>query len=127
MSNLFINKMKSKKIIYFFFVELLLHDAHLFAQNSQENKNNNQTVPDNKIQLEREQTRSMIENVKADQKAPLDYSNSLGQKLNMPLLKRNPKNETVVLNNSNTKDNSNDDSKMTPVVIGQWPDLLPPS
>ena len=127
MSNLFINKMKSKKIIYFFFVELLLHDAHLFAQNSQENKNNNQTVPDNKIQLEREQTRSMIENVKADQKATLDYSNSLGQKLNMPLLKRNPKNETVVLNNSNTKDNSNDDSKMTPVVIGQWPDLLPPS
>ena len=108
-------------------MELMLHDALLFAQNLQENKNNNKTVPENKIQLERDQTRSMIENVKADQKAVLDYSNSLGQKLNMPLLKRNPNNETVVLNNSNTKDNSNGDSKMTPVVIGQWPDLLPPS
>ena len=108
-------------------MELMLHDAQLFAQNSQENKNNTKNVPDNKIQLEREQTRSMIENVKADQKATLDYSNSLGQKLNMPLLKKNQKIETVVLNNTSTNSNSNADSKMTPVVIGQWPDLLPPS
>ena len=127
MSNLFIKKMNSKKIIYCLFVELMLHDAQLFAQNSQENKNNTKNVPDNKIQLEREQTRSMIENVKADQKATLDYSNSLGQKLNMPLLKKNQKIETVVLNNTSTNSNSNADSKMTPVVIGQWPDLLPPS
>ena len=127
MSNLFTKKMNSKKIIYCLFVELMLHDAQLFAQNSQENKNSTKNVPDNKIQLEREQTRLMIENVKADQKATLDYSNSLGQKLNMPLLKKNQKIETVVLNNTSTNSNSNADSKMTPVVIGQWPDLLPPS
>ena len=127
MSNLFTKKMNSKKIIFCLFVELMLHDAQLFAQNSQENKNSTKNVPDNKIQLEREQTRLMIENVKADQKATLDYSNSLGQKLNMPLLKKNQKIETVVLNNTSTNSNSNADSKMTPVVIGQWPDLLPPS
>lgn len=104
----------------------MLYDIHLFAQNPQENKNS-KNVSDNKILIEREQTRLMIENVKADQKAILDYSNTLGQKLNMPLLKKNQKTEVVLLNNSSDKDNSNTDSKMTPVVIGQWPNLLPPS
>lgn len=104
----------------------MLYDIHLFAQNPQENKNS-KNVSDNKILIEREQTRLMIENVKADQKASLDYSNTLGQKLNMPLLKKNQKTEVVLLNNSIDKDNSNTYSKMTPVVIGQWPNLLPPS
>ena len=126
MNNNLKRKMISKKLIYFIFVELMLYDIHLFAQNPQENKNS-KNVSDNKILIEREQTRLMIENVKADQKASLDYSNTLGQKLNMPLLKKNQKTEVVLLNNSIDKDNSNTDSKMTPVVIGQWPNLLPPS
>lgn len=126
MNNNLKRKMISKKLIYFIFVELMLYDIHLFAQNPQENKNS-KNVSDNKILIEREQTRLMIENVKADQKASLDYSNTLGQKLNMPLLKKNQKIEVVLLNNSIDKDNSNTDSKMTPVVIGQWPNLLPPS
>ena len=126
MNNNLKRKMISKKLIYFIFVELMLYDIHLFAQNPQENKNS-KNVSDNKILIEREQTRLMIENVKADQKASLDYSNTLGQKLNMPLLKKNQKTEVVLLNNSSDKDNSNTDSKMTPVVIGQWPNLLPPS
>lgn len=126
MNNNLKRKMTSKKLIYFIFVELMLYDIHLFAQNPQENKNS-KNVSDNKILIEREQTRLMIENVKADQKASLDYSNTLGQKLNMPLLKKNQKTEVVLLNNSIDKDNSNTDSKMTPVVIGQWTNLLPPS
>lgn len=106
---------------------LMLHDTLVFAQNSKDSASNNNKTSENKIQIEREQTRLMIENVKADQKAALDYSNSLGQILNKSLLKRNSKNETVVLNNLNSKENSYSDSNMTPVIMGQWPNLLPPS
>ena len=127
MSNSIKKKMKTSKIISCLLMGLMLHDTLVFAQNSKDSASNNNKTSENKIQIEREQTRLMIENVKADQKAALDYSNSLGQILNKSLLKRNSKNETVVLNNLNSKENSYSDSNMTPVIMGQWPNLLPPS
>lgn len=127
MSNSINKKMKTSKIISCLLMGLMLHDTLVFAQNSKDSASNNNKTSENKIQIEREQTRLMIENVKADQKAALDYSNSLGQILNKSLLKRNSKNETVVLNNLNSKENSYSDSNMTPVIMGQWPNLLPPS
>jgi len=127
MSNSIKKKMKTSKIISCLLMGLMLHDTLVFAQNSKDSASNNNKTSENKIQIEREQTRLMIENVKADQKAALDYSNSLGQILNKSLLKRNSKNETVVINNLNSKENSYSDSNMTPVIMGQWPNLLPPS
>ena len=79
---------------------------------------------DSKLNQERENTRLMIENVTADQKTALDYSTTLGNKLNV--IKPGKKAKAVVGAQSKTTAES-DDSKMSPIALGQWPNILAPS
>ena len=95
----------------------LLSTGHIFAQNNSNSEN--------KISQEREQTKSMIENVTADQKGSLDLANTLGQRLNKNI---NKNNKGISIKNSNDNiENTAADSSMSPIVLGQWPVLLPPS
>lgn len=96
---------------------LLMGQEYSFAQKN--------SGTENKINQEREQTKAMIESVSADQRGPLDGANTLGQKLNKDVNKRNR--DKVEIKAPESTEKASADSAMSPIVIGQWPNLLPPS
>lgn len=82
------------------------------------------SAQDSKLNQERENTRLMIENVTADQKNVLDYSTTLGNTLNV--IKPSKKTKAVAVTDTQPASDASD-SKMSPIALGQWPDILAPS
>ena len=82
------------------------------------------STQDIKLNQERESTRLMIESVTADQKNVLDYSTTLGNTLNV--IKPSKKSKPVAVT-ENKPSQEAADSKMSPIALGQWPDILAPS
>ena len=88
-----------------------------YAQNIDKNNSNNQAL--NSISLEREKTKTMIDNVNADKSGRLDNANSLGINLkSLPL-----KNNENKYSNLSTQINDNSENYFSPIVMGQWPEL----
>lgn len=83
-------------------------------------------VEDTKLNQERENTRLMIESVTADQKTVLDHSTTLGNTLNVIKSGKKTKPAASTANKDKTDTDAND-SKMSPIALGQWPDILVPT